>query len=109
MPLLSTVKPLIAVVVHLGTKSYARWESAIAEGGKGASAWDFVNVSNDKNVALIWGLETSEGKNDLFEEGVTSEAFARPSIIFGEIDSRNVEDTVDNFVLERLETEEVVL
>ena len=71
MPQIAPVKPLIAVIIHLRPKCYAWWESAIAQSGEGANAWDFVNVSYKKHVTLLRGLYSSQGQQDLIEESVS--------------------------------------
>lgn len=70
MPQIAAVKPLIAVVIHLGSKRYTWWESTIAQSGEGANAWNFVDVSYKKHVTLLWGLCSRQGQQDLIEKGV---------------------------------------
>ena len=71
MPQIAPVKPLIAVIIHLRSKCYAWWESAIAQSGEGANAWDFVNVSYKKHVTLLRGFCSCQGQQDLIEESVS--------------------------------------
>ena len=71
MPQIAPVKPLIAIIIHLRSKCHTWWESTIAQSGEGANAWDFVNVSYKEHVALLWGLRSSQGQQDLIEKGVS--------------------------------------
>lgn len=60
-PLLAAVEPLEAVVIEVTPKGYTRWEGAIAEGGKGAETGNLVNIADDEDVTLRWGLVAREG------------------------------------------------
>ena len=75
MPQLAPVKPLVAVIVHLGPKCDTRWKSTIAQSGEGTNARNFVNVSEKKHVALVWGLRSCQRQQGLIEEGISVKEF----------------------------------
>ena len=70
MPQFATVKPLIAVIIHLSSKCYTWWEGTIAQSGEGANARYFVDVSYKKHVTLLGSLCPCQGQQNLIEKGV---------------------------------------
>ena len=108
-PWLAAVEPLEAVIIEMTPKGDARWEGAVAEGGEGTETRDFVNIADDEDVTLRWGLVAREGRERLIEEGVASEAFVFPGIACREGGAGEVDDAVDDLGVEGLEFGEVVL
>ena len=90
MPLVAAVQPLKTVVVHLASERNTRRKSTISETRKSFSTRYLVNVSYEKDIALLWSLCASQRKYDLLEESIPSKALMLPCITIWHVGFRQV-------------------
>lgn len=110
VPQVTTMKPLVAVVVHLGTEGHAGREGAVTQCGERANPRDLVNVANEKYIALARSLRSRQRKHNLVEKCIAGEAFVLPGIIFWYLFKTGVvENSMNYFVLKVGELRQFVL